>query len=188
MATETAPTIEDLTAEVERLRKTTKELIEGKHALKAKIAELEANNATLQTKADDEAKARYEATINVPLKRLATKMAVIPNIFLQEFDKEFNLEIDDKTGALVLMTKDGKVVKGKDDKAVEVSEQGLYHYLTTDKGNAERTKTFSHLLIYRGASGGGAGGQQRSTGVSYQDGPAKQPPKPKAPEIVFGLK
>ena len=187
MSTEAnTPDVTELTAEVERLRKTNKELLEAKHTLKTKVAELEASNVTLQETAEGERTARYEATINVPLKRLAAKIAVLPELFLKEFGASFKLDIDDKTGALVLMTNDGKVVEGKDGKPLEANEQNLYTYLTGDKTNPERSKTFSHLLLYRGASGGGAGSLNRSDRMNQN----QQQPKPAPAKQLeqFGLR
>ena len=173
--------------ELARLRTTNAELLQAKHALKAKIEELEANNTALQTRTTEAEQAKHDALIGVPLKRMAELVSPVPALWQSEFQKHFKLEAD-KDGKLAILDLDGKPILTKQGKPVEFSQSGLWTLLASEAvlsggKKDERSKTFNQVMFYAGPNGSGAGGA-RGTGANI----GLESGKPKAaPKVATGL-
>jgi hypothetical protein len=171
--------------ELARLRNANVDLLQAKHSLKARIEELEASNAALQTRATEAEQARHEALVGIPLKRMAELVSPVPALFLSEFLRHFKVDAD-KDGKLTIFDLEGKPALTKQGKPVEFTQAGLWGFLASEAvlsggKKDERSKTFNQVMFYAGPSGTGAGGH--GTGAN---GPLESGTK-KAPKIVAGL-
>jgi hypothetical protein len=160
-------------------------LLQAKHALKAKVEELEASNAALQTEANNARQAAHDALVSVPLKRMAEFVSPVPALWLSEFQKHFKVDAD-KDGKLTIFDLEGKPALTNQGKPVEFSQAGLWTLLASEAvlsggKKDERAKTFYQVMYYAGPSGTGAGGHGNGANGPLED------KKPKAPKIVTGL-
>jgi hypothetical protein len=175
--------------ELARLRTTNAELLQAKHALKAKVEELEASNAALHTRATEAEQATHDALVGVPLKRMAEVVSPVPALFLSEFQKHFKVDAD-KDGKLTILDLEGKPALTKQGKPVEFSKAGLWTLLASEAvlsggKKDERSKTFNQVMFYAGPNGTGAGGA-RGTGAN---GPLEPEKKSKpASNLQLGLR
>jgi hypothetical protein len=182
--TNTPNAVED---ELARLRTTNADLLKTKHTLKAKIEELEASATGLQERVTVAEKARHDAIVGMPLRKLAEQVSELPSLWLNEFEKRYTVGADDK-GALKLLTKDGKPVKDSNDAPVEVTPNGLWRLLTggpTSYAKNGDGKLFATLMKWNGPNGGGSGGQSRG---SYPPPSASGNKHAEAPKLGLGLK
>jgi hypothetical protein len=131
------------------------ELLTRTQTQKARITELESEAVLLREQVEKAVTTMRAAVIDVPLKRLATEISPVPELFLSELAKDYNVE-PNEDGTLPLLAKDGKRVNGRDGKPVELTHIGLYTLLAGVNGSSdsERAKVFKVLLKYAGASGG----------------------------------
>lgn len=154
----TDPTTSPDAIELATLRKVNAELLQAKHTLKARIATLESELATLDSRAEKAESTLKKAIIDAPLRRLAEGIAHVPQLFLAELAKDFDVSVDADSGELRLLTKsDGKVVTNNKGVPVEMTHNALYTLLAGSQDQQKddaRKKTFATLLKYSGASGG----------------------------------
>ena len=170
MSEPTQPTIEQLTAELEILRRTNAELIAKNTTRKAKIAELEAANADFQTKLTAASDTIHQVTIEGPLKQMAESISNCPDLWLEQFSKSYRVEM--VGGKLSLLSaSDGKPVQ-KDGKVIPFERQALAQHLTS--GDGATAKAFKAITAVSRASG--AQGTFRSPTSA-----------PKASSFQFGL-
>lgn len=187
MSTEPTNVPNAIEDELARLRTTNADLLKKKSGYKARIAELEADNVKLAERATVAEKARQNALVDIPLRKLAEEVSELPSLFLTQLDQNYSVEADE-SGALKLLTKDGKPVKDSNDKPVEVTPNGLWKLLTggpTNYAKTEQTKMFAHLMKWCGPSGGGSGGPTRS---NYPQPFAADNKPVSAPKASLGLK
>jgi hypothetical protein len=151
----TDKTIGDST-ELGILRKTNVELLKAKHELKARIATLEGEAATLQSRAEKAEKTIRTAVIEAPLKKLAAEISNAPELFLETLRKDYDVDVDADTGDLLLLTKNGKAVAARDGKVFAFTHVGLYALLVgkPNETKDDRAKVYATLMKYAGASGG----------------------------------
>lgn len=185
MATE-GKTPDDLAIELGKLRNANAELLTKKNTLKARVTELETENAALKTKADIAQQTMHKALIDAPLDKLAAEIGVVPELWKGEFLKRYNVELNGKQ-ELELKTLDGKPVLGKDGKPLPLTYSAIADLLTGDdakKADEASYRAFCHLVIGTRASGSGAGGTSQSPGFAAQ--PPQQSQKNEPPQ--FGLR
>jgi len=163
--------LEALRQEVETLRRTNGELKTKSASRKARVTELEAAHADMQTKLDAANGAIHEFRIGAPLRAMANEISVCPDDFVEAFGASYRLELvnDELT---VVSAADGKPVT-KDDQAVPFKRDALLALLTSD--DHPRSGLFKRILIASRASGGGATGSGRSGGGSFQLGQSGAP-------------
>lgn len=158
-------------AELATLRTTVSELKTKSATRKHRIAELEAANAELQTQLTDASTALRQITIDRPLKQMSESISTCPELWIEQFNKSYRLEM--VKGNLTLLTTDGKpVVKG--DKPVEFDRESLIAFLTDEKH--PQSKAFNAISITSRASGAAA------------SPPGKPSAAPKPPAVPFGLR
>jgi hypothetical protein len=136
-ATETIDTIEPGSAdELQRLRNTNADLLKWKKTNKARIEELETEVAGLTgklTKAEDNVR---ELTVNGPLKSLAKAMSKAPGAFLEQFEKQYRVELID--GVLTLLhVADGKPVLNKKGESVPFERKAITELVLQSEGAAK---------------------------------------------------
>ena len=151
---------EPINDELETLRKTNSELTAKVHKLREKITALEGENVTLKATAEEAEARRHDAVVGKPLRDLAAAISPAPELFLQEFAKEWKVE-PDKDGKLqILRLEDGKQARDKHGNAVDLTHNGIFRLTAADaytnpKADA-RARVFKVLVNYAGANGGGA--------------------------------
>ncbi len=180
----------DIQEELQRLRATNADLLKAKHNLKAKVEELEAKAITdgetitlLQTEVDTNKKTIHDATVGAPLRKLASEVSSLPDIWQAEFEKRFNV-VSSENG-LALQTKDGKPVIDKDGAAVQLTANNLWRFLTGGSGTKQRTEEqqrFYQLMHYFGANGAGASGA-RNHGLPMNDAATPAPKQKSIPQL-----
>jgi len=166
-------------AELTTLRKVNAELLQAKHTLKARVTTLESEVVQLTEKADKATATMRAAVIDLPLSRIAVEVSPVPELWLTEFRKDYNIEANED-GSLSLLTKDGKPVKARDGKPLEFTHSGLYQLLVGVNGKAEteRATVFKHIMKYSGA------GRTASTHTRLSPTPAEKKDAP----VAFGLR
>jgi hypothetical protein len=143
--------------ELATLRKVNAELLKSKHDLKARVAALEGEAATLESRAEKAESIMRAAVIEVPIPRLAEGIAHVPYLFIGELEKDYRVDVDADSGELRLLTKDdGKVVTNSKGEAVAMTHNALYTFLAgkLNEPKSDRQKVFATLMKYSGASGG----------------------------------
>lgn len=159
--------------ELEVLRRTNSELVAKNTTRKAKIAELEASVVDLQTKLTDATTSLRTVTIDGPLKKMSESISTAPELWIEQFNKSYRLEL--VKGELTLVSvADSKPVL-KEGKAVPFERETLMDLLT--KGDDAQAKTFRAITITSHASGGAASPQRKTA-----------PIKQKKPAVQFGLR
>ena len=119
----TTPATVDEATEISTLRRVNAELV-AKHARdKAKIEALQGETAALQAKLTEAGNTIKDATVSVPLKAMANSISKCPELFLEQFNKGYKVEMLD--GKLSLLSADGKPVTDKDGKTVPFEAKAL---------------------------------------------------------------
>lgn len=144
--------------ELETLRRVNADLLQTKHALKARIATLEGEAATLESRAEKAERLMRSAVIDVPMRKLAEGIAHVPSLFIAELDKDFCVDVDADSGELRLLTKaDGKPATDGKGQPVVMTHNALYRHLAgspEQQKDDPRKKVFATLMRYSGSSGG----------------------------------
>ena len=139
-------------AELVTLRALREELLQAKATLKARVTTLETEAVALTEKANKAEATMHTAIIELPLKNLAEQISPAPELFLSELQKDYSIEANER-GELILLTKQDSKPVMKNGKPIEFTHTGLYQALTDDS-TGERSKVFSTIMRYSGASGG----------------------------------
>lgn len=182
MSEPTAPTIEELTAEVETLRTVKTELLAKTHAQKTTIAALEAERNAASEAADKATAAMRAVVIDKPLNAMANELCKgAPELLKRELLEDFTFDANE-SGDIVVKTKtDGKPIAAKDGKPVAFDKLAIHRFLIGD-GYSERTdrqKLYTHLCGIPVASGG-VGRGSRQLPISQPGAEAKK--------MEFGLR
>jgi hypothetical protein len=150
-----APTPTNEAVELATLRRVNAELLKAKHDLKARVATLEGEAATLESKAEKATALIRASVIDVPMKKFAEELSNAPDLFLAELHKDYDV-VAAHTGEISLLAKDGKEVKGRDGKPLAWTRHGFYALLAGLPGDTktDRMKTFGVLMRPAMASGG----------------------------------
>ncbi len=133
-------------AELETLRRVNTELLKTKHDLKARIAALEGEAATLESRAEKAEGLMRSAVIDVPMRKLAEGIAHVPSLFIAELEKDFRVDVDTDSGELRLLTKeDGKSVTNSKGEPVAMTHNSLYTYLAgkLNEPKSDRQKVYA---------------------------------------------
>jgi len=162
----------DLSAEVETLRRVNGELKTKSATRKAKVAELEATVTELQSKLLDAHTSLRQVTIDGPLKQMSESISTAPQLWLEQFNKSYRLEM--VKGQLTLQTTDGKPVL-KNDKPVPFDREALVKLLTD--GDHSQARIFKSITIASRASGASAPYRSRTSATDANK-----------PSIQFGLR
>jgi len=168
-------------AELAILKQAHQELLIKRQKDKSRIAELELSAVALQEKVSNAETAAHDALIGVPLRRMASTVSDVPELFLSEFAKHYTIKTDND-GSISVTTLDGKTALDRSGKPVEFTPHSLYSLLASQAvvaggtGDA-RSKTFAVLMRYFGASG--AAGSRQSN---------NQPQAKNAPPFYYGFR
>lgn len=135
--------------ELETLRRTNSELVTKNAARKKRVTELEAQVAELQSKLTGASNQLQELTIGAPLKAMAEEISIVPSLWIEQFSKQFKLEL--VNGTLTLQTGEGKPVVDKAGKNVPFEREPLLKLIT--EGEGEQAKVFQKICIVNRASG-----------------------------------
>lgn len=158
--------------ELETLRRTVAELREKNTNRKARIAELEASLTETQGQLAEANATIQQVTIEGPFKAMAESISIAPELWMEQFSKQYKIEL--REGTLTLLSaSDGKPVQ-KDGKPVPFERGALAKFLTD--GDSPQAKTFQVLTVVSHASGGSGDLQRR---------PKRETSK--QPGIQFGL-
>lgn len=176
------PTPNTDAAELATLRRVNAELLQAKHTLKLRIATLEGEAATLESRTEKAESTMRAAVIDLPMKKFAAELSYAPELFLDELRKDYDIVSADD-GNLSLLTKDGKEVKGRDGKPLAWTKHGLYALLAGLPGDVktDRSKVYGVLMRPAMASGGAGRKIPSSPSRSFENDPSK-------PLHLFGLK
>jgi hypothetical protein len=140
--------IEEMTAELETLRRVNGELVTKAGNRKARVTELEATVTDLQSKLTASNNSLRQVTIDGPLKQMSESISTAPELFLEQFNKSYRLEM--VKGQLTLQTADGKpVLKG--EKPVPFEREALVKLLTA--GDDAQARIFKSITVVSRASG-----------------------------------
>jgi hypothetical protein len=178
---EITPATVDGATELATLKRVHGEILTKRQKDKARIAELEIAAIALQEKTTKAEAAAHDALIGAPLRRMAETVSDVPALFLSEFAKHYTIEAD-QDGRIAVTTLDGNAAIDRNGKPVEFTPHSLYSLLASQAVVAggtkdERSKTFTVLMRYFGASGA-AGTSQRTSETRSA----------KVPSIQFGLR
>lgn len=172
-------------AELATLRKVNAELLQTKHALRAKIEQLEGNAATLESRAEKAESMMRAAVIDVPMRKLAEGIAHVPSLFIAELEKDYRVDVDADSGELRLLTKDeNKIVTNGKGEPVAMTHNSLYTFLAgkLNEPKSDRQRVYATLLRFSGASGGAGRNAASFPSVVSEDGEKKDSP------VQFGLR
>jgi hypothetical protein len=174
MSEETQQTTPEVMAvELETLRRVNGELKIKSATRKARVTELESTVADLQSKLAASNDSLRQATIDGPLKQMSESISTAPELWLEQFGKNYRLEM--VKGQLTLRTPDGKpVLQG--EKPIPFEREALVKLLTD--GDDAQAKIFKSIIIASRASGASA--PHRNGRTSSTEG--------KKPAIQFGLR
>jgi hypothetical protein len=161
------------------LRQTNAELVAKVQSRTARITELEATNATLQTSLTTAQSSLHEIQVGVPLRQMAESVSPVPELWLSEFGKHFKVELKD--GKLSLLTVAGEPAIAKDGTPLEFTSAALTSLLTKS-GNAAY-RAFDTIMVASKASGGGANGNLVGNGRPNAESTSTVSAKPQ-----FGLR
>lgn len=165
-----------LRTEVATLRTTNNELKQKSATRKQRIKELEAALSQKDIDLADASKALRQVTIDGPLKDMSESISNCGELWLEQFNKAYRLEMKD--GALTLLTSDGKPLQ-HEGAAVPFERDALAKFLTHEKH--PQSKAFRAITIANRASGsqGNSAPPQRKPGTAqkpnFQFG---NPPRP----------
>ncbi len=174
----------DVNEELGRLRTANRELIEKKATHKARIAELQTQAASLVTRAETAEKRLNTAMVAVPFRDMANKIAVVPELWQDQFSKHFKLVLN-SADELEIRNLDDTLTLGKGGKPVPFEAPALVELLYTDQPeDSLLRKIMGNVLIGSKASGGGATGANSALGRPFP----KNEEKKKVEMPQFGLK
>jgi hypothetical protein len=156
--------------ELATLRTTVGELKQKSATRKARIAELEATSAGLQTKLTEANASLRQITIDRPIKQMSESISTAPELWTEQFTRSYRLEL--VNGELTLLDTDGKPVM-KEGKTIPFEREALLKFLTDEKH--PQATTYRAITIASRASGGAASARTTSSA-------------PKQPETQFGLR
>jgi hypothetical protein len=160
------PTSTNDSVELAALRKTVKELKQKSTTRKAKIAELEAALGERDTQLTQANAAIKEMTIDAPLRDLSESISTAPELWVEQFQKNYRLEM--KGSTLQVLTSDGKPVL-HNGSAVPFERDALAKLLTDEKH--PQARVFQAITIVNRASGSQAApesGQRKSNTASQK--------------------
>jgi hypothetical protein len=175
------PTIIELTAELETLRNA--ELLQAKHTLKARIATLEGEAATLESRTEKAETTMRAAVIDVPMKKFAAEVSNAPELFLSELAKDYDVVPNDD-GTLRLLTKDGKEVAARNGKPLEWTRHGLYALLAGLPGDVKTDSSKVYSVLMRPAMASGGAGRK----ISSTPRTSSENDRPETIAPTFGLR
>jgi hypothetical protein len=159
----------DLSAEGETLRRVNGELKTKSATRKARVSELEATVTELQSKLSEAHTSLRQVTIDGPLKQMSESISTAPELWLEQFNKSYRLEM--VKGQLTLQTTDGKPVL-KNDKPVSFDRESLVKLLTD--GDDPSARIFKSITIASRASGASAPHRSGRTSAAEANKPAIQ--------------
>lgn len=185
----------EVNEELARLRTTVAELLQAKKNLQAKLetalsdlSTAQTDNATLQEQVKAAQQSAHESIVGVPMRRMAAELSELPDLWLAEFQKRYDVQADGKNGELAILTKDGKPAMGKDGKPVPFTAHALWLMLTggpSNYGKGDSEKVFATLTRWLDPNGAGAN-IERGTGANA---PVSAPQKSKQVSASpFGLR
>lgn len=172
--------------EVLRLRKSQRSILAKSHERKARIEELESQNAGLSSKIIAAEAQVQDALVGAPLRALAESISDVPKLWLAEFLKSYKVESTD--GKLAVLNLDGTPILAG-DKPVPFTPNGIWTLVTggaTNFGRDETTATFAAITRWCGAKGSGASATSGGGSVHPPVSTPKAPPK--SVETQFGLR
>jgi hypothetical protein len=172
--------------ELQRLRRSQKSILAKSHERKARIAELETENAALKTKADAAEAKAHEAVVGVPLRNFAEQISEVPTLWLSEFNKRFKVE--SKDGKLAVLHSDGTPVL-RDGEPIPFTPNAIWTLLTggaTNYGKDENSRIFAAITRWQGATGSGASPSNRGGGMNTPVSARKD--EPQSEPQTFGLR
>lgn len=173
MAEETQQPTQDNVAELATLRSTLAEVKQKSSTRKARIAELEAANADLQSQLAQANASLRIVTIDKPLQEMSEAISTAPDAWIENFNKTYRLEAKD--GAITLLTSEGKPVNDKAGNAVPFRREALIALLTDEKH--PNAQFFRATTIV-----------SRATGAAASSTVPKGVPVPKSAKLHFGLR
>jgi len=148
--TNATPNPEPQPNELEALRRANSELVSKKNKYKARVAELEAAQATADTTIAELRSSITDLTINGPLQAMAESISVAPEAFLTAFQADYKLEL--REGKLTMLTQQGEPVVS-DGKPVPFERDALKAFLLSTKDEAKQ-RLYRAVIIMSHASGG----------------------------------
>ena len=171
--------------------KKNKELLAKNAELTTRIAELESKLGEATASQEKLQNDFADFHIRRPLARLAEEISPLPDIWMAEFSKHFDLKVVENDD-LGIFHKDGtrckepgrKGEKGGGD-PVKFTAKGVWWLLCRDYLGVSSTpdsKRWVSMMHWHGPSGGGAPG---SSGGSYEPSKPKDPAP--APKKAFGI-
>jgi predicted RNase H-like nuclease (RuvC/YqgF family) len=167
----TQPVIEQpVTNELEVLRRTNGELVAKSATRKARVTELEATVTELQSKLAAASDTIRQVTVDGPVRTMAESMSQVPELFLEQFNKSYRVEL--LGGKLTLLSAIDRKPVEKDGKTVPFERQALAQHLTS--GDGATAKVFRAITTVSRATGG-------------RIMPTTRTP-PQSPKINFGLR
>jgi hypothetical protein len=172
--------------ELQRLRKSQKSILAKSHERKARIAELETENAALKAKAGEADAKMHDATVGVPLRAMAAQVSEVPKLWLSEFSKYYKVGSAD--GTLSVLKHDGSPVM-VGESPVPFTPNGLWTLLTggaQNYGKDEDTASFAAIMRWCGPTGSGASGINRGGSGNPPVSTHKAPKK--SVETQFGIR
>ena len=147
-----SPTAIDPATELATLKRVNTELLQKSRDRKAKIAEMEVAAISLQAKVDAATALATDATVGIPLRRLADEMSATPGLWLDTFRKHFALKSTD--GVLKVQTLAGEPVRTAKGEELRFDRADIAKHLTESEPESERTKIFRAITSTSRASGG----------------------------------
>lgn len=179
------PTIEELTTEVETLRRVNADLLSKKARSKDKIASLEADKIALQSQVTASEERIKTVALERPVARLMKEISHVPEVLADHLAKSYRFESDDQ-GELLLMNVDGTpAIKDADGKPLPIDGDTLAEFLAPKDSEDASAKVYRHLLTGSKANGGGATGTGKGFLQVESPQQQEQPSKPPSP---FGLR
>ena len=166
--------------------KKNKELLSKNAELTARIADLEAQLADAAAKHEKVANDFEDFHIRRPLARLAEEISPLPDIWLQEFSKHYDLKVVENDDLGVFL-KDGTRCMGPGSKGekgggdpVKFTAEGLWWLLCRDHlgiSSTPESKRWVSMMHWFGPRGGGSPGSNGIRAASPAPQPAPQPKK-----------
>ncbi len=178
------PTIEELQAELTKLRTSHSEVLEKNRERKAKITELEASVTDLQGKLATTETALHDATVGAPLRQLAHTVSPVPDLFLTQFAKQYNVEqIDGKLTVLDAAKGEPVLSEGK---PLEFTATAIGKMVTD--GDSDFARTMQHITFSTLAGGTGSTGSKSVSPVQAHFSGRGKKEEPKVNLQQFGLR
>lgn len=154
--TQQQPTeLEALRTEIATLRQVNSELVAKNGKRKDRVTELEAALAERDGQLASVNSRLKAIEIDTPLKTMAKSLSVDAPLFLDTFNRTYDVQLVD--GALALRDKEGDVVRDKAGNEVRFEREALLKHLSDDKH--QHHNFYSRILIASKASGAGTTSQ-----------------------------